>query len=123
MFIAKSCKFQERPSKKPLLDDVHNKLSAKEASLVSDMFDYLGTVSPSWSLCKEHVQTIHKVIGDGRMGDKLRGEICVLLQELVLIEDYVELLQNEPTKLINSVLLHYKELTETVQMGLLKVVS
>lgn len=86
------------------------------------MYDYLGTPSPSWSLCKEHVQTIHTVIGDGRMGDKLRGEICVLLQDLVLVEDFIELLQNEPTKLINSVLLHFKELTDNVQMSLLKVV-
>lgn len=89
---------------------------------MSDMYDYLGTPSPSWSLCKEHVQTIHTVIGDGRMGDKLRGEICVLLQDLVLVEDFIELLQNEPTKLINSVLLHFKELTDNVQMSLLKVV-
>lgn len=56
------------------------------------------------------------------MGDKLRGEICVLLQDLVLVEDFIELLQNEPTKLINSVLLHFKELTDNVQMSLLKVV-
>lgn len=62
------------------------------------------------------------VIGDGRMGDKQRGEICVLLQDLVLVEDFIELLQNEPTKLINSVLLHFKELTDNVQMSLLKVV-
>lgn len=89
---------------------------------MTDMYDYLGTPSPSWSLCKEHVQTIHMVIGDGRMGDKLRGEICVLLQDLVLVEDFIELLQNEPTKLINSVLLHFKELTDNVQMSLLKVV-
>lgn len=56
------------------------------------------------------------------MGDKLRGELCVLLQDLVLVEDFIELLQNEPTKLINSVLLHFKELTDNVQMSLLKVV-
>ncbi|XP_062581557.1 uncharacterized protein LOC134243315 [Saccostrea cucullata] len=114
---------EERPSKKPLLDDVHDKVSPKEVSLVSDIYDYLGTAAPTWSLCKEHVQTLHKVIGDGRMGDKLRGEICVLLQELVLIEDFVELLQNEPTKLMNSVLIHYKELTDSVQMSLLKVLT
>lgn len=114
---------EEIPSKKPFLDDLSDKLSAKEVSLVSDMYDYLGTPSPSWSLCKEHVQTIHMVIGDGRMGDKLRGEICVLLQDLVLVEDFIELLQNEPTKLINSVLLHFKELTDNVQMSLLKVLT
>lgn len=114
--------YQERPSKKPYLDDLRDKLSAKEVSLVSDIYDYLETSSPSWSLCREHVQTIHTVIGDGRMGDQLRGQICVLLQDLVLIEDFIELLQNEPTKLIYSVLLHFKELTEKVQMSLLKVV-
>lgn len=114
--------YQETPSKKPYLDDLCDKLSAKEVSLVSDIYDYLETSSPSWSLCREHVQTIHTVIGDGRMGDQLRGQICVLLQDLVLIEDFIELLQNEPTKLINSVLLHFKELTEKVQMSLLKVV-
>ncbi|XP_022319051.1 uncharacterized protein LOC111121875 isoform X1 [Crassostrea virginica] len=114
---------EERPSKKPYLDDLRDKLSAKEVSLVSDIYDYLETSSPSWSLCREHVQTIHTVIGDGRMGDQLRGQICVLLQDLVLIEDFIELLQNEPTKLIYSVLLHFKELTEKVQMSLLKVLT
>ncbi|KAK3090099.1 hypothetical protein FSP39_009184 [Pinctada imbricata] len=96
------------------------KLSDKDLTLIKDIYDYCKDGQRTWSLSKDHIQTIHKVIGDGRMGDHLRVNIGVLLQDLVLIEDFVTLLDHEPTKLVMNLMQHFEEVTEGVQISVLK---
>ena len=111
------------PSQDVVKEEVNGKLSKTELNHIADIYDFLKAGKKTWSLCKEHVQTVHKVIGDGRMGDRLRNDICILLQELVLVEDFVTLLEHEPTKLVPNFIQHFDEVTEDVQIAILKCVS
>lgn len=88
------------------------------------MYEYLSLKDKSqWSLGKDHIQSIHTVIGDGRMGDDVRVGVYKLLQSLVLFEDFITLLQHEPTEMIKNIVQHYDQLTDTVHTAILKLVS
>lgn len=102
---------------------IGSKLVTKDLNLLDDIYEYQAMKDKTqWSLGKDHIQTIHTIIGDGRMGDEVRIEIYKLLQSLVLLEDFIVLLQHEPTEMIKNIVQHYDQLTDTVNTAILKMV-
>lgn len=105
-------------------DKIGNKLITKHINLLDEIYDYLSCKDKSqWSLGKDHIQMIHTVIGDGRMGDDVRVGVYKLLQALVLLDDFITLLQHEPTELIMNIVQHYDQLTEQVHTAILKLLT
>lgn len=107
-----------------LKEKISNKLSTNQLSLLDDVYEYLSCKDKSqWSLGKDHIQMIHTVVGDGRMGDSVRVAVYRLLQSLVLLEDFVTLLQHEPTQIVLNIIQHYDQLTEGVHIAILKMLT
>ena len=114
---------QETTDLQMMKDEIGDKLITKHINLLDDIYDYLSCKDKSqWSLGKDHIQMIHTVIGDGRMGEEVRVGVYKLLQALVLLDDFITLLQHEPTELIMNIVQHYDQLTEQVHTAILKLV-
>ncbi|XP_076074751.1 uncharacterized protein LOC143045840 isoform X1 [Mytilus galloprovincialis] len=112
------------PDLQTLKDKIGSKLTTKNLESLDDMYEYLSLKDKSqWSLGKDHIQSIHTVIGDGRMGDDVRVGVYKLLQSLVLFEDFITLLQHEPTEMIKNIVQHYDQLTDTVHTAILKLLT
>lgn len=112
------------PEKKELKEHVSEELQMNDLALLSDIYDYLGEgQNPSWSLGKEHVQTLHTIIGNGKIPEVSRAGVCILLQALVLQDDFINLLEREPTQLIMKIMQHFDQLSERVQEAFVKLLA
>ncbi|XP_033745932.1 uncharacterized protein LOC117331352 [Pecten maximus] len=112
------------PDRKDLKEHTYEELQMNDLGLLSDIYDYLAEgQNPSWSLGKEHVQTLHTIIGNGKIPEVSRAGVCTLLQALVLRDDFISLLEREPTQLILKIMQHFEQLSEPVQEAFVKLLT
>lgn len=110
--------------RKKLHDYVFDKLPMKSLGLISDVFDYLSEGdNPSWSLGKDHMQTLHMIIGHGKIDELARATVFILLQKFVLRQDFLPLLEREPSQIVFQSMKHFDNLPEKIQASFIKMVS
>ena len=95
-------------------------LSTSDKALMKEIYEYLSERDPAWSLGRNHLNFLLKLILEN---DHFGVDALFILQKLVLVEDVIGIIQNDPNSLLKDVLEKYDDNLETKRAEVTKMVG
>ena len=111
--------FQSIPSESTWLADTSD-LSTIDKALMKEIYEYLSQRDPSWSLGRNHLNFLHKLVLEN---DHWGVDALFILQKLVLLEDIIGLVKNDPNSLLKDILERFEDTLQTKRVEVVKMVS
>ena len=95
-------------------------LSTIDKALMKEIYEFLSQRDPSWSLGRNHLNFLHKLVLEN---DHWGVDALFILQKLVLVEDIVELVKNDPNSMLKDILEKFEDILQTKKVEVVKMVS
>ena len=95
-------------------------LSTIDKALMKEIYEFLSQRDPSWSLGRNHLNFLHKLVLEN---DHWGVDALFILQKLVLVEDIVELVKNDPNSMLKDILEKFEDMLQTKKVEVVKMVS
>ena len=111
--------FQSIPSESTWLADTSD-LSTIDKALMKEIYEYLSQRDPSWSLGRNHLNFLYKLVLEN---DHWGVDALFILQKLVLLEDIIGLVKSDPNSLLKDILERFEDTLQTKRVEIVKMVG
>ena len=95
-------------------------LSSRDKCIMKEIYEYLSEKEPSWSLGRNHLNLLYKLVLED---DHWGVDALFILQKLAVLKDVIELIQNDPNCLLKDVLEKFEIMLETKKAEITNLVS
>lgn len=110
--------FQSVASEAMWMDD-GSELTTIDKALMKEIYEYLSERNPAWSLGRNHLNFLLKLVLEN---DHMGVDALFILQKLVLVEDVIGVIQNDPNSFLKDVLEKFDDTLETKRAEVTKMV-
>ena len=95
-------------------------LSTIDKALMKEIYEYLSARDPSWSLGRNHLNFLHKLVLEN---DHWGLDALFILQKLALLEDVIGVVKNDPNSLLKDILEKFEDTLQTKRVEIVKMVG
>lgn len=110
--------FKQSVASEAMWMDDGSDLSTSDKALMKEVYEYLSERDPAWSLGRNHLNFLLKLILEN---DHFGVDALFILQKLVLVEDVIGIIQNDPNTLLKDVLEKFDDSLETKKAEVTKM--
>ncbi|XP_071108184.1 uncharacterized protein [Haliotis cracherodii] len=104
---------------------LQSRLSEQEFQVWEEMLEYLAVKQSqcSWSLGRNHLQVLAKVLCNREVSETLRVKICEMLQLLVVQPDFLQVISHDSAHMMGYILSQFNDQTRQVQTHIVHMLA